>query len=213
MCDTTTFRPYDPDEQFLFPPAFRDWLPEDHLVLFVMDLVRQLDLGQIYASYDGSKGGKPPYNPTMMTTLLFYSYCIGVFSSRKIEKACYEQIPFRVLTADQHPDHDTIAAFRRRHLSVLSSLFVQVLRLCQKAGLVKLGHVSLDGTKVKANASKHKAMSYARMEKSAKELEEEVARLLSDYLSRYVHEVELTTQLEQLSQLGVLASETYYIAG
>jgi transposase len=180
MYDTTTFRPYEPDQEFLLPPALRDWLPSDHLVLFVMDLVRELDLSEIYASYDGSKGGKPPYHPTMMTTLLLYSYCVGVFSSRKIEKACYEQIPFRVLTADQHPDHDTIAAFRRRHLKALSSLFVQVLRLCQKAGLVKLGHVSLDGTKVKANASKHKAMSYARMEKSAKELQADVARLLSE---------------------------------
>jgi len=180
MYDTTTFRPYDPDQQFLFPPAFRDWLPADHLVLFVMDLVRELDLSEIYGSYAGNKGGKPPYNPTMMTTLLFYSYCVGTFSSRKIEKACYEQLPYRVLTADQHPDHDTIAEFRRRHLKALSSLFVQVLRLCQKAGLVKLGHVSLDGTKVKANASKHKAMSYARMEKTARELEEEVARLLSE---------------------------------
>jgi len=180
MYDTTTFRPYEPDQQYLLPPALRDWLPPDHLVLFVMDLVRELDLCEICQSYDGSKGGKPPYNPTMMTTLLFYSYCVGVFSSRKIEKACQERIPFRVLTADQHPDHDTIAAFRRRHLKGLSSLFVHVLRLCQKAGLVKLGHVSLDGTKVKANASKHKAMSYARMEKSAKELEEEVARLLSE---------------------------------
>jgi transposase len=180
MYDTTTFRPYEPDQEYLLPPALRDGLPPDHLVLFVMDLVRELDLSEIYLSYDGSKGGKPPYNPTMMTTLLFYSYCVGVFSSRKIENACHERIPFRVLTADQHPDHDTIAAFRRRHLKVLSSLFVHVLRLCQKAGLVKLGHVSLDGTKVKANASKHKAMSYARMEKSAKELEEEVARLLSE---------------------------------
>lgn len=180
MYDTTTFRPYEPDQEFLLPPALRDWLPPDHLVLFVMDLVRELELSEIYLSYDGSKGGKPPYNPTMMTTLLFYSYCVGVFSSRKIEKACHERIPFRVLTADQHPDHDTIAAFRRRHLKGLSSLFVHVLRLCQKAGLVKLGHVSLDGTKVKANASKHKAMSYARMERSARELEEEVARLLSE---------------------------------
>jgi transposase len=180
MDDTTTFRRYDPDQQFLFPPALRDWLPADHVVLFVMDLVKELDLAEIYRSYDGSKGGKPPYNPTMMTTLLFYSYCIGVFSSRRMEKACWEQIPFRVLTADQQPDHDTIAEFRRRHLKALARLFVQVLRLCQKAGLVKLGHVSLDGTKVKANASKHKAMSYARMEKSAKELKKEVARLLSE---------------------------------
>jgi len=180
MYDTTTFRPYDPDQEYLLPPALRDWLPSDHLVFYVMDLVGELDLSEIYQSYDGSKGGKPPYNPRMMTTLLFYAYCVGTFSSRKIEKACYEQVPFRVLTAEQQPDHDTIASFRRRHLNALSALFVQVLRLCQKAGLVQLGHVSLDGTKVKANASKHKAMSYARMEKTAKELQEEVERLFSE---------------------------------
>ena len=180
MYDTTTFRPYDPDQEYLLPPALRDWLPKDHLVLYVMDLVGELDLSEIYRSYDGSKGGKPPYNPRMMTTLILYSYCVGTFSSRKIEKACYEQVPFRVLTAEQQPDHDTIAYFRRRHLAALSALFVQVLRLCQKAGMVKLGHVSLDGTKVKANASKHKAMSYARMEKTAKELEAEVERLFAE---------------------------------
>lgn len=180
MYDTTTFRPYDPDQEYLLPPALRDWLPKDHLVFYVMDLVGELDLSEIYQSYDGSKGGKPPYNPRMMTTLLFYAYCVGTFSSRKIEKACYEQVPFRVLTAEQQPDHDTIAYFRRRHLKALSALFVQVLRLCQKAGLVKLGHVSLDGTKVKANASKHKAMSYARMEKTAEELQEEVDRLFAE---------------------------------
>jgi hypothetical protein len=116
----------------------------------------------------------------MMTTLLIYAYCVGVVSSRKIERATYESIPFRVLTADQHPDHDTIAEFRRRHLEALAALFVQVLRLCRKAGLVKLGHVSLDGTKVRANASKHKAMSYGRMEKSVVELEGEVKRLLAE---------------------------------
>jgi transposase len=125
-----------------------------------------MDLSAIYASYDGSKGGYPAYHPEMMVALLIYGYCVGVPSSRKIEKATHELIPFRVLTTDQHPDHDTIAEFRRRHLEALAALFVQVLRLCQKAGLVKLGHVSLDGTKVRANASKHKALSYARMEKS-----------------------------------------------
>ena len=116
----------------------------------------------------------------MMAGLLLYAYCVGVFSSRKIEKATYHSVPFRVLCADQHPDHDTIAEFRKRHLKALSGLFVQVLRLCQTVGLVKLGHVALDGTKVRANASKHKAMSYGRMEKKARELEEEVALLLSE---------------------------------
>ena len=176
----TKFRSYDLDQPFLFPPSMRDWLPEDHLVFFIMDVVGQLDLGEIYRSYDGSGGGSPPYHPTMMTSLLFYGYCVGIFSSRRIEKACYEQIPFRVLTADQQPDHDTIADFRRRHLPALSRLFVQILRLCQKAGLAKLGHVALDGTKVRANASKHKAMSYGRMEKKVKELEVDVARLLAE---------------------------------
>jgi transposase len=137
-----------------------------------------LDLSEIYGAYDGSRGGQPPYDPTMMTALLLYAYCIGMPSSRKIEQATYTSVPFRVLTADQHPDHDTIADFRKRHLQSLAKLFVQVLHICRRAGLVKLGHVSLDGTKVRANASKHKAMSYGRMEKKAEELEAEVKRLL-----------------------------------
>lgn len=164
----------------LMPPDLATWLPEDHLVYFIRDVVGQLDLSRIYAAYDGSKGGYPAYHPEMMVALLLYAYCVGVPSSRQIEKACKEAIPFRVLTANQHPDHDTVAEFRRRHLKVLAALFLQVLHLCQKAGLVKLGHVALDGTKVKANASKHKAMSYARMQKSAAELEAEVKRLLQE---------------------------------
>jgi transposase len=179
MKTQTPFRPYNPDQLLLLPPDMTHWLPEDHLVYFIRDVVGQMDLSAVYASYDGSKGGYPAYHPEMMVALLIYGYCVGIPSSRKIEKATHELIPFRVLTADQHPDHDTIAEFRRRHLEALAALFVQVLRLCQKAGLVKLGHVSLDGTKVRANASKHKAMSYARMEKSIVELEAEVKRLLA----------------------------------
>jgi transposase len=158
----------------------KQWLPDNHLVYFVMDVVSQLDLGAIYRCYDSSQGGQPPFDPRMMVGLLFYSYCIGLPSSRKIEKATYDRVAFRILTADQHPDHDTIADFRKRHLKALGGLFVEVLRLCQQVGLVKLGHVSLDGTKVKANASKHKAMSYGRMEKKAEELETEVKRLLTE---------------------------------
>ena len=180
MKTQTLFRPYNPDQLLLLPPDMTHWLPQDHLVYFIRDVVGQMDLSAVYASYDGSQGGYPAYHPEMMVALLIYAYCVGVASSRKIEKATYELIPFRVLTADQHPDHDTIAEFRRRHLEVLAALFVQGLRLCQKAGLVKLGHVSLDGTKVRANASKHKVMSYARMEKSVVELEAEVKRLLSE---------------------------------
>lgn len=178
MKTQTNFKPYHPNQLLLLPPDMKQWLPEDDLAYFIMDVVSGLDLSAIYQSYDSSKGGQPPFDPKMMTGLLLYAYCVGIPSSRKIEKATYQQIPFRVITADQQPDHDTIAEFRKRHLKALSGLFVQALRLCQKVGLVKLGHVSLDGTKVKANASKHKAMSYGRMEKKAEELQAEVDRLL-----------------------------------
>jgi transposase len=174
------FKPYQPNQLLLLPPDMRQWLPEDDLTYFIMDVVNELDLSAIYQSYDSSKGGQPPFAPKMMTSLLLYAYCVGIPSSRKIEKATYYQIPFRVIAADQHPDHDTIAEFRKRHLKALSGLFVQALLLCREVGLVKLGHVSLDGTKVKANASKHKAMSYGRMEKKAEELEGEVKRLLAE---------------------------------
>jgi transposase len=157
----------------------RDWLPEDHLVYFILDVVRELDLSEIYVAYNGDKGGQPPFNPHMMVGLLLYAYCVGTASSRKIEKATQEQVPFRVLTADQHPDHDTIAEFRRRHIGALSGLFLQVLRLCRQAGLVRLGHVALDGTKVRANASKHKAMSYGRMDGKIAELEEQIRQLMA----------------------------------
>jgi transposase len=154
-------------------------LPEGHLANFIIDVVAGLDLSAIIDTYDASRGGQPPLDPRMMVGLLLYGYCVGTTSSRKIERATYDSVPFRVIAADQHPDHDTIAEFRRRHLTALSGLFVQVLRLCQKAGLVKLGHVSLDGTKMKANASKHKAMSYAYMEKRERELREQVEKLLA----------------------------------
>jgi len=180
MKNQKRFKPYHPNQLLLLPPDMKDWLPDNDLVYFIMEMLDQLDLSAIYDSYDGTKGGQPAFDPKMMAGLLLYAYCVGLPSSRKIEKATYHQVPFRVLTADQHPDHDTIAEFRKRHLKALSGFFVQILRLCQKVGLVKLGHVSLDGTKVKANASKHKAMSYGRMEKKAEELEAEVRRLLQE---------------------------------
>jgi len=179
MKTQTQFKPYQPNQLLLLPPDMKQWLPEDDLAYFIMDIVHELDLSAICESYNNDKGGQPPFNPTMMTSLLLYAYSIGIPSSRKIEKATYYQVPFRVITADQHPDHDTIADFRKRHLKALAGLFVQALRLCQKAGLIKLGHISLDGTKVKANASKHKAMSYVRMEKKAEELKAEVENLLA----------------------------------
>ena len=174
-----TFKPYNPDQLYLLPPALRDWLPEGHLALFLSDVVDTLELGPIFDDYEQGDGrGQPPYHPAMMVKLLIYGYCMGKPSSRKLERASYEEVGYRVLCAEQHPDHDSIAEFRKRHLKGLAGLFVAVLRLCQRAGLVKLGHVALDGTKVKANASKHKAMSYERMCKAEQELEQEVKRLL-----------------------------------
>lgn len=173
------FKQYAPDQLLLMPPSLQEWLPEGHLAYFVCDIVDEMDLSEIYKDYDVSNSGQPAYEPSMMVKLLLYAYCVGVPSSRKIEKKTYEDIGFRVLTADQHPDHDTIAEFRKRHLKRLAGLFVQVLMLCRKAGVVKLGHVALDSTKVKANASKHKAMSYGRMCEKEKELEEKVKELFA----------------------------------
>ncbi len=176
-----TFKPYTPDQLLLLPPALQDWLPEDHLALFISDVVDQaLDLSPIFAVYEAKDGrGQPPYHPALLVKLLVYGYCTGKPSSRKIERATYEEVPYRVLAANQHPDHDSIAAFRQQHLAALAGLFTQVLALCRQAGLVKLGHVALDGTKVLANASKHKAMSYGRMGEAERKLEAEVAALLA----------------------------------
>jgi transposase len=175
------FRNCDLNQTLLLPPSLQDWLPESHLARFVADVVETLDLSRIYGQYEERDGrGLAAYDPRMMVRLLLYGYCRGVASSRRIEKATYEDLAFRYLAADEHPDHSGIAAFRKAPLEALSQLFVQVLRLCQQAGLVKLGHVALDGTKVKANASKHKAMSYERMGETEKRLEEEVQALLAE---------------------------------
>jgi transposase len=156
----------------------RDWLPSDHLAYFISDVVDNLDLSAIMERYVGEERGYPPYHPAMMVKVLLYAYCTGVASSRKIEKHLCEDIAFRVLAANNTPDFRTISDFRKDHLKALAGLFLQVLKLCQKAGLVKLGHVALDGTKIKANASKHKAMSYKRMKEEESRLEAEVAELL-----------------------------------
>ena len=170
-----TFREYSPDQLLLMAPSLREWLPEDHSVYFVSDLVETLDLSAIYGSYDEERG-YPPYHPLLMTKLVVYGYTRGVRSSRKLARACLEAVDFRILAAGQQPDHRTIAAFRARHLKALSGLFQQVLELCRAAGLVKLGHVAVDGTKVRANASKHKAMSYARMKQEEARLQEKIRR-------------------------------------
>jgi transposase len=175
------FRDCNLDQLILLPASLQDWLPEGHLARFVAEVVETLDLSAIYRKYEEGDGrGLAAYDPKMMVRLLIYGYCRGVASSRRIERATYEDVAFRYLAADQHPDHTTLADFRKEHLAELSQLFVQVLRLCQRAGLVKLGHVALDGTKVKANASKHKAMSYARMGEAEKRLEAEVQALLEE---------------------------------
>jgi transposase len=173
-----TFRPYDPDQIFLMPASLQEWLPKGHLAYFVSDVADHLDLSAIMERYAEEERGYPPYHPRMMVKVLLYAYCIGVPSSRKIARRLEEDIAFRVLAANNTPDFRTISDFRKDHLNILASLFLQVLKLCQKAGLVKLGYVALDGTKMKANASKHKAMSYKRMKEEEYRLETEVAELL-----------------------------------
>ena len=174
-----TYRPYQPRQAFLLPPSPLDWLPEDHLAHFILETVSQLDLRAITAHYERERRGFPPHDPRMMVALLLYAYCVGVPSSRKIEQRTHEDIAFRVIAANTHPDHCCISEFRRIHLDALGALFVQVLRLCERMGLVKLGTVALDGTKLKANASKHKAMSLARMKKETERLEQKVRELLA----------------------------------
>ena len=175
------FLPHNPDQQLLLPPDMREWLPEEHLASFISDVVEDLELSSILREYEGEETrGRAGYHPKMMLKLLVYGYCVGRASSRKIERATYEDVAFRVLACDQHPDHDSIASFRKRHLQAIGSLFLQVLRICEKAGLVKLGHIAIDGTKMGANASKHKAMSYERMEGAEKKLREEIERLLAE---------------------------------
>jgi transposase len=174
-----TYRPWNPHQQWLLPPSVHDWLPENDLVYFILDTVNELDISAITEKYEQEERGYPPYNPRMMMALLFYAYCRGVFSSRKIMQACEERLTFRVIVGDDIPNFRTISDFRKEQLKELEGLFIQVLQLCQKAGLVKLGHIALDSTKVQANASRHKAMSYGRMKKEEKRLKEEIHQLLS----------------------------------
>jgi len=174
------FLPYEPDKPLELVPDIRKWLPTDHLALFISDVVDTLDLREITEEYLHLQGGHPAYHPAMMLKLLFYGYCVGIRSSRRIEQKTYEDVAFRVLSCDSHPDHSRISDFRKRHLRAISRLFVQVLGICKEAGLVKLGHVALDGTKIKANASKRKAMSYSRMVKRERELAREVEKLLAE---------------------------------
>jgi len=172
-----TFRPYEPDQLLLLPPSLADWVPEDHLARFVSDVVDALDLTAIEDTY-GEERGYPPYHPRMMVKVLLYGYCTGVYSSRKLARQLEDSVAFRFLGAGNQPDFRTLSDFRKRHGAALAGLFEQGLRLCRKAGLVRLGRVAIDGTKVKANASKHKAMSYGRMQEKEAALRQEVAELL-----------------------------------
>ena len=173
-----SYLPYDPDQQLLLPAALQEWLPPEHLAYFVSDVVDQLDLSAVTDRYEEERRGGPPYHPRMMVKVLLYGYCTGVASSRRIAQRLHEDIAFRVLAANNTPDFRTVSDFRKDHLEALAELFLQVLAMCQQAGLVKLGHVALDGTKVRANASKNKAMSYGRMKEKEDQLSAEVSELL-----------------------------------
>lgn len=178
-----TFRPYEPNQMYLMPPALNEWLPEGHLAYFVRNVVAQLDLSGIYDAYTRDAkgpGGAAPYHPTMMTQVLLYAYCVGCPSSRRIEKRLHEDVAFRVLGANETPDFRTISLFRKRHFEALKDLFTQVLQLCKRQGLVKLGAVALDGTKVKANAALDRNRTYENLEKEKRELDALVERLLRE---------------------------------
>ena len=174
------FRAFDPNQVMLVPPSLDEWLPENHLSRFIAEIVdTELDLSRFYASYGKAKG-YPPYDPRLMVRVLIYGYCVGVRSSRELERACVDVVAFRWLSAQQYPDFRSFARFRKRHLAALGNVFLQALELCRAAGMVSLGQVALDGTKVRANASRRKAMSYARLSEKQKVLAQEVSDLLAD---------------------------------
>ena len=170
------FADVDRETLYLLPPSIQEWLPEKHLARFVVEIVEQINLQPIKASYSGR--GSQPYNPEVLVALLFYGYATGVFSSRKLERSTYDSVAFRYIAANKHPDHDTIAEFRKRFMPQLTKIFVEILVIAHEMKVLKLGKVSIDGTKVQANASKHKALSYGHACKLEKQLEAEVAELL-----------------------------------
>src|ERR1700682_3090294 len=175
-----SYRAYLPEQDLLLPPSLREWLPENHLVYFVSDVVDNLNLSALDVVYGYEQRGQPPpHDPRIMTKVLVYGYCVGVFSSRRIERRLAEDVGFRVLAAGNAPNFRTIADFRKLHLATLAGLFEEVLKIALEAGALKLGRVALDGTKLKANASKHKAMSYGRMKERERQLRAEVRGLLA----------------------------------
>lgn len=182
------YRAYLPDQDFLLPPSLSRWLPEGHLAYFVSDVVDQLDLAPMHAEYGDERRGQPPYDPRMMTKLLVYGYCVGVYSSRKIQQRLQEDVAFRILAAGNEPDFRTISDFRKIHLKTLSGFFEEVLKIVLETGAMKLGRVALDGTKIKANASKHKAMSYERMKQQEEAIREQVKELMAKAAARDAEE-------------------------
>jgi transposase len=175
-----TYREWAPDQNYLFPPSPRDWLPENDLVYFLIDTVATLDLSPTFAHYERELRGQPPFHPRLMVTLLLYCYATGTRSSRKIMRRCRTDVACRIIVGEDVPDFRTISEFRKTHLARLETLFVEVLKLCTLAGLTRVGTIALDGTKIKANASRHKAMSYDRMKEDEKRLKEEIARLMAE---------------------------------
>ena len=173
------FREWSTDQKWLFPPSPHDWLRPDHLIYFLLDVSEQIDISAIVDDYDSKQGGQPPFHPRMMLVLLLYAYSVGVFSSRKIMARCETDVAFRVIVGEDVPAFQRISEFRRRHLQHMQALFIEVLALCREAGLLKVGRLALDGTKVKANASRHKAMSYDRMTSEELRLQKEIDDLLS----------------------------------
>jgi transposase len=173
------FREWSTDQNWLFPPSPHDWLRPDHLIYFLLDVSEQIDISAIVDDYDSEQGGQPPFHPRMMLVLLLYAYSVGVFSSRKIMARCETDVAFRVIVGEDVPGFQRISEFRRRHLQHMQALFIEVLALCREAGLLKVGRLALDGTKVKANASRHKAMSYDRMTSEELRLQKEIDDLLS----------------------------------
>src|SRR5271155_4412046 len=177
---TKRFRGCDLDQSLLLPPSLHDWLPQDHLGRFIAAIMQELAFSPLYAKYQGQDGrGQSAYDPQMLTRLLLYGYAVGVSSSRRIEQACSDDVAFRYLAANQQPDHDTLCTFRRENMPVLADLFLQALRLCEKAGLVKLGNVAIDGTKILANASTRRSVPYAKIQERVKHWEKVVADLLA----------------------------------
>lgn len=175
---SSSYLPYRPEDPLLLPPSLQEWLPSDHLSHFISDTVDQLDLSSFHEVYDLTRRGNQPYHPTMMVKILLYAYSTGVFSSRRIARCLHEDVAFRALAAGNYPAYRTICDFRNNHLKALESLFVQVVGIARECKMVRLGTVAIDGTKIQANASRHKAMSYGRMLEAEKVLQEQIQDLL-----------------------------------